>query len=60
MRSDAEVVCGPREDEGMFPHLYNGAPPRLGQAEVESFKLLKRVGEAWQLDTIPEAKDWVL
>ncbi|KAH2931192.1 hypothetical protein KXW28_009453 [Aspergillus fumigatus] len=27
-------ICGPRPDEGLFPHLYNGL--RLGKNEVES------------------------
>ncbi|KAH7101681.1 hypothetical protein BKA62DRAFT_657116 [Auriculariales sp. MPI-PUGE-AT-0066] len=53
-------VCGPREDEGMFPHLYNGTPPRLGRVEVEGFKLLRRQGDLWDLKIISEAKGWII
>lgn len=38
-------VCGPREGEGLFPHLYNGL--KLGKEEVDAVGNWKR-GEGWE------------
>ena len=53
-------MCGPREDEGFFPHLYNGTPPRLGSSDIDSWKIVPRVGDAWDLESIPEARGWLI
>lgn len=52
------TVCGNRDDEGMFPHLYNG--PKLGKREIESVRLFKRAGETWDLAQVPEAQGWLV
>lgn len=53
-------MCGDRSDEGMFPHLYNGKPPKLGKDEVESVRLFNRVGDTWDTTIIPEAQGWLV
>ncbi|KAF7172844.1 hypothetical protein CNMCM5623_004965 [Aspergillus felis] len=49
-------VCGPRPDEGLFPHLYNGL--KLGKHEVESIAVL--TSEAGWDKAISQAKPWLL
>ncbi|RHZ47205.1 DUF952 domain-containing protein [Aspergillus thermomutatus] len=49
-------VCGPRPDEGLFPHLYNGL--KLGKDEVESIAVWTNEGR-WD-KAISQAKPWLL
>jgi len=49
-------VCGTREDEGMFPHLYNS---RLGRDEVESMEVWENDGVGWD-ETLLKAASWLL
>lgn len=49
-------ICGPRPDEGLFPHLYNGL--RLGKNEVESIAVW--TNEAGWDKAISQAKPWLL
>lgn len=51
------LVCGTREDEGMFPHLYNGG--RLGQEEIESLVVWENDGANWDT-TLRKAEFWLL
>ncbi|KAL3465502.1 hypothetical protein BJX64DRAFT_252541 [Aspergillus heterothallicus] len=47
---------GPRPDEGLFPHLYNGL--KLGKQEVESLSLWSNDG-GWD-KALDAAKPWLL
>ncbi|KAL3474687.1 hypothetical protein BJX99DRAFT_260114 [Aspergillus californicus] len=49
-------VCGPRPEEGLFPHLYNGL--KLGRDEVESLSVLSN--EAGWEKPLAAAKPWLL
>lgn len=51
------LVCGTREGEGMFPHLYNGG--RLGNDEIESLVIWENDGASWDI-TLRKAKSWLL
>jgi hypothetical protein len=51
------IVCGKREDEGMFPHLYNGG--RLGKDEVESMAVWENDGTNWDT-ALRKAESWLL
>ncbi|KAL4954740.1 hypothetical protein BDW69DRAFT_134922 [Aspergillus filifer] len=48
-------VCGPRPDEGLFPHLYNGL--KLGRDEVESIGVWTNE-EGWD-KRLAAAKPWL-
>ncbi|RDW93902.1 DUF952 domain-containing protein [Aspergillus mulundensis] len=48
-------VCGPRPDEGLFPHLYNGL--KLGKDEVESLSIWTNEG-GWDKQ-LAAAKPWL-
>ncbi|KAL4979681.1 hypothetical protein BDW66DRAFT_126993 [Aspergillus desertorum] len=48
-------VCGPRPDEGLFPHLYNGL--KLGRDEVESISIW--TNEAGWDKPLAAAKPWL-
>ncbi|KAL4966239.1 DUF952 domain-containing protein [Aspergillus stella-maris] len=48
-------VCGPRPDEGLFPHLYNGL--KLGRDEVESIGVWTNE-EGWD-KPLAAAKPWL-
>lgn len=52
-------VCGPRNGEGMFPHLYNGL--KLGKDEIESVRFWERRNddETWN-DVIKRNEAWLL
>lgn len=54
------TVCGDRNEEGMFPHLYNTKPPKLGKNEVESVRLFRRVGDVWDMSAVAEAQGWLV
>ena len=49
-------VCGPRGEEGLFPHLYNGL--KLGKDEVESVRVLENSG-GWDA-ALEEVDDWLI
>ncbi|KAI9375012.1 hypothetical protein BJX61DRAFT_540284 [Aspergillus egyptiacus] len=49
-------VCGPRPEEGLFPHLYNGL--KLGRDEVESMSVWKNE-DGWE-KALAAAKPWLL
>ncbi|TRM62911.1 hypothetical protein BD626DRAFT_496947 [Schizophyllum amplum] len=49
-------VCGPRPDEGLFPHLYNG--PKLGKEEVEDVARWEK-GENWD-EALEKAHSWLV
>ena len=49
-------VCGPRGEEGLFPHLYNGL--KLGKDEVESVRVLENSG-GWDA-ALKEVDDWLI
>ncbi|KAJ5103854.1 hypothetical protein N7532_004383 [Penicillium argentinense] len=49
-------VCGPRPDEGLFPHLYNGL--KLGRDEVESIAIWQNDG-GWE-KALEGAKPWLV
>ncbi|KAL5341267.1 hypothetical protein BJX70DRAFT_395987 [Aspergillus crustosus] len=48
-------VCGPRPEEGLFPHLYNGL--KLGRDEVESIGVWTSE-EGWD-KPLAAAKPWL-
>ncbi|KAL4811003.1 hypothetical protein BDV18DRAFT_128383 [Aspergillus unguis] len=48
-------VCGPRPEEGLFPHLYNGL--KLGRDEVESMSVWNNE-EGWD-KPLDAAKPWL-
>ncbi|KAL4869298.1 hypothetical protein BDV12DRAFT_196537 [Aspergillus spectabilis] len=48
-------VCGPRPEEGLFPHLYNGL--KLGRDEVESISVWTSE-EGWD-KPLDAAKPWL-
>ncbi|OJJ59875.1 hypothetical protein ASPSYDRAFT_44271 [Aspergillus sydowii CBS 593.65] len=48
-------VCGPRPEEGLFPHLYNGL--KLGKDEVESMSVWTNE-EGWD-KPLAAAKPWL-
>ncbi|KAL4878403.1 hypothetical protein BJY04DRAFT_112561 [Aspergillus karnatakaensis] len=48
-------VCGPRPEEGLFPHLYNGL--KLGRDEVESISVWTSE-EGWD-KPLAAAKPWL-
>lgn len=56
-------VCGPRGEEGLFPHLYNGL--KLGKDEVEIVWVLENNGDngdnggGWDA-ALKEAEDWLV
>ncbi|RMJ25053.1 hypothetical protein PHISP_04072 [Aspergillus sp. HF37] len=50
-------VCGPRPDEGLFPHLYNGL--KLGRDEVESLGVWKNEDDCWD-KALRQARPWLL
>ncbi|KAL2001753.1 hypothetical protein VTN02DRAFT_1307 [Thermoascus thermophilus] len=54
--SPAADVCGPRPEEGLFPHLYNGL--KLGRDEVESLAVWKNEN-GWE-ETLKKVKPWLL
>jgi uncharacterized protein (DUF952 family) len=54
---DNVLVCGTREDEGMFPHLYNGG--RLGKDEIEDMVVWENDGFNWDV-RLREAESWLL
>lgn len=53
-------VCGPRGEEGLFPHLYNGL--KLGKDEIEIVRVLENNGDnggGWDA-ALKEAEDWLV
>ncbi|RAO70249.1 uncharacterized protein BHQ10_006261 [Talaromyces amestolkiae] len=49
-------ICGPRDGEGMFPHLYNGL--KLGKDEIESVATWKNEN-GWD-NALEEAASWLI
>ncbi|KAJ7499048.1 hypothetical protein FB451DRAFT_1016449 [Mycena latifolia] len=49
-------VCGPRDGEGFFPHLYNGG--RLGSAEIENVAVWRK-DRNWD-DALKKAESWLI
>jgi uncharacterized protein (DUF952 family) len=49
------LVCGPRPEEGLFPHLYGG---KLGKDEVERVITLNK-GSGWD-GVMEKAEDWLV
>ncbi|KAL2823669.1 hypothetical protein BDW59DRAFT_148462 [Aspergillus cavernicola] len=49
-------VCGPRPEEGLFPHLYNGL--KLGKDEIESMSVWSN-DHGWE-KSLGAAKPWLL
>ncbi|KAJ5534602.1 hypothetical protein N7527_000856 [Penicillium freii] len=49
-------VSGPRPDEGLFPHLYNGL--KLGREEIESVAIWQN-DEGWD-KALTAGKPWLL
>ncbi|OCB89474.1 hypothetical protein A7U60_g3364 [Sanghuangporus baumii] len=56
-------VCGPRGDEGMFPHLYNGL--NLGRDEIEGVYIIEKTscegdsGGNWD-EALKKADSWLV
>ncbi|RJE19289.1 hypothetical protein PHISCL_08377 [Aspergillus sclerotialis] len=49
-------VCGPRPNEGLFPHLYNGL--NLGRQEVESMAVWRN-DNGWD-NALNRARPWLI
>ncbi|KUL87203.1 hypothetical protein ZTR_05638 [Talaromyces verruculosus] len=49
-------ICGPRDGEGMFPHLYNGL--KLGKEEIESVATWKNE-DGWD-NALEKAASWLI
>ncbi|GJJ08167.1 hypothetical protein Clacol_002375 [Clathrus columnatus] len=51
-------VCGNRDGEGMFPHLYNGL--RLGKNEIDAIRVFTKEKDSSWDKALDDAQDWLI